>query len=165
MSPATRTRRPPLPPEILAAVRAGARHKKQFGPLSREQTQLMVRSYRAAVTERRKPGRKPDEVTLKAVAMIRAGASWSEVFRRLGYHELDRYERTYEKEKLRKNGKAYMKRNRLVSPSRKRARGANPQRHSRSYAPCPEANILPYGQEQDPRPGDRDAAEGGAVPA
>jgi len=48
MTASRQHKRPPLPPELKAAVKAGTKHKKQFSPLTPEQVTKMVRAYRAA---------------------------------------------------------------------------------------------------------------------
>ena len=108
----------PVPPEVRAAVQAGARHKKQYAPLTLAQVDKMARAYRAALVERRKPGRKPLPQTVKLADEIMRGVSWAEVYKELGYHRLDKYERTYQQRRLRRVVEGYMKRHGLKRPRR-----------------------------------------------
>ena len=117
MSQLKRSKRPPVAAEIQSAVLAAVHHKREFAPLPREQVDLMTRAYRATLTERRRPGRKPGEQTLKVSKMLRDGLTWADVFRRLGYNELDKYERTCRKDQLRKVVNAYLRRNGFESRS------------------------------------------------
>jgi hypothetical protein len=109
---------PPVPPEVRAAVLAGKRHKKRCAPLTLEQVDKMTRAYRAALVERRAPGRKPFLQTVKVVGMIMAGLSWQQVYEEVGCHSSDKYERAYQQRRLRRGVEAYMKRHGLKRPRR-----------------------------------------------
>ena len=126
MSQLKRSKRPPVAAEIQSALLSAAHHTRKFAPLTREQVDLMARAYRATLTERRRAGRKPGELTLKVAKMLRDGLRWADVFRRLGYNELDKYERTYKKDQLRKVVNAYLRRNGLKSRAAETHPGVNP---------------------------------------
>lgn len=117
-----RSKRAPLSPQIRAAVSAAADHKKLFGPLSREQAKAMVQAYKATLMPRRKPGRKPSERTVQGARLRSQGVDWPEVYKQLGYHFSDKYERTYETNSLRRRVRAYMDRHGMISKRGKYAR-------------------------------------------
>ena len=89
----------------------------------------MIRAYSAALKVRRKPGRKPDPRTTTVATWRREGMRWSEVYKRVGYNELEGWERTCAKDSLRRNVTAFMKRNGVIPPhaihSRSRTRRRN----------------------------------------
>lgn len=115
-SAGTLHKRKPLAPEIQAAVNAGAQHKKRFGPPNSEQAKAMARAYKAALVPRRKPGRRPNELTVRVAQQRMQGVSWCEIFEPLGFQALDKYERTCRKDSLRRVVRAFMARNGMITP-------------------------------------------------
>jgi hypothetical protein len=105
-----------------AVTRSAAQIRKQFGVPDQATEARMVRVFRAALRPRKKAGRKPELATARAAAMWIAGmenagrrdqrALWQRIYREVfpDFGRMDKYTRHYRTGMLRRNVKAYLRR-------------------------------------------------------
>jgi hypothetical protein len=124
----------PADPAIRAAVQAAADHRRDYRP-DRETAERMVKTYRAALIPRGKPGSKALAETVKAADLYSAGIAeaaarnqpltfeslcklWAGIKRQAipGFDAMDKYQRKWRGDELRRNVKAYLKRRGVKLP-------------------------------------------------
>jgi hypothetical protein len=105
-----------------AVTRSAAQIRKRSGVPGQATEARMVRGFRAALRPRKKAGRKPDLATARAAAMWIAGmenggrraqrALWQRIYRDVfpDFARMDKLTRQYRTQTLRRNVKAYLRR-------------------------------------------------------
>jgi hypothetical protein len=105
-----------------AITRGAAQIRKRFGVPDQSTEERMVRAFRAALRPRKKAGRKPDEATARAAEMWIAGVEragsrhqrtlWQRIYREVlhDFHRMDKLTRQHRTHTLRRNVKAYLRR-------------------------------------------------------
>jgi hypothetical protein len=112
-------------------TRCAVQIRSGFGVPDQATEERIVRAFRAALRPRKKAGRKPDEATARAAEMWNAGmesagsrsnqrALWQRIYREVfpDFQRMDRLTRQHRTHTLRRNVKAYLRRQ-----GRKSARG------------------------------------------
>lgn len=117
----------------VLAINCAVRIREQFGPLDKNAERKIVRAFRCALRPRLKPGRKPAESTVLAAGLWSVGIQkltaekgcrsaikrqqrrlWQSIYLATipGFARMDKPNRQYAAAILRRNVKAYLRRNR-----------------------------------------------------
>ena len=129
--PQERRKSSPLPAPVCQAVtRFAAEFRKEHGVQDRSAADRIARLLKASITPRRPRGRPPTPHVRQAANLRLKGVSWQAIYPIAieGHSSMDKYERTYQTDKLRRNVKAYLRRRGLRCPL-PRSKGPN-QRHN-----------------------------------
>ncbi len=121
----------PLPASLCQSVTRFAKSfRKEHGLQDRPTARRLSSLLSALITPRRPRGRPPTPQVRQAANLRLKGTSWKAIYPIVikGYSSVDKYEHTYQTDKLRRNVKAYLRRRGLRCPL-PRSKGPN-QRHN-----------------------------------